>query len=212
MYLYHRLLEYNQLFNVTLWDSHRAKLFISSTNPSDIFLFIMAVFMLVIIVLGFGFYLWFFFTSSEHSQVRLLIILNVYLSIGCMEGSIVAFIKILASGLGYPENSMEHILVGFNMVAMVVIYLLISLATFLNQFKPEVYLELSVAWRHWVALPTLLLFCVIIEAFILYHCSSTLENECVKITIRRFVLHFGHGGGDQNPLQVQGEGRGPPEL
>ena len=107
---------------------------------------------------------------------------------------------------------MEHILVGFNMVAMVVIYLLISLATFLNQFKPEVYLELSVAWRHWVALPTLLLFCVIIEAFILYHCSSTLENECVKITIRRFVLHFGHGGGDQNPLQVQGEGRGPPEL
>ena len=103
MYLYHRLLEYNQLFNVTLWDSHRAKLFISSTNPSDIFLFIMAVFMLVIIVLGFGFYLWFFFTSSEHSQVRLLIILNVYLSIGCMEGSIVAFIKILASGLpGLP--------------------------------------------------------------------------------------------------------------
>ena len=110
MLLYHRLLENNQLFNVTLWDSNRAKLFLSSTNPGDMFLLMLAVCLLAIIVLGFGFYLWFFFTSSEHSQVRLLNILNVYLSVGCISGSVTAFIKMLTSGLGYPDNSMERIL------------------------------------------------------------------------------------------------------
>ena len=98
------------------------------------------------------------------------------------------FIKILASGLGYPENGMEHIVVGFHLVVIAVTFLIISLATFLNQFKPEIYLDLSVAWRHSVALPTIGILCIIVEAFILYHCSSSLENECFKITIRRFVL------------------------
>ena len=188
MLLYHRLFENNQLFNVTFWDSNRAKLFLSSTNPSDMFLLMLAVCLLAVIVLGFGFYLWFFFNSSEHSQVRLLNILNVYLSIGCIGGSVVAFIKILASGLGYPENSTEHVVVGFHMVAITVTFLIISLATFLNQFKPEVYLDLSVAWRHSVALPTIGLFCIIVENFILYHCGYSSENGCFKTAIRRFVL------------------------
>ena len=188
MFLYYRLFEKNQLFNVTLWYSNRAKLFFSSTNPGDMFLLMLAVCLLTVIVLGFGFYLWFFFTSSEHSQVRLLNILNVYLSIGCIGGSVVAFIKILASGLGYPENSIEHIVVGFHLVVIAVTFLIISLATFLNQFKPEIYLDLSVAWRHSVALPTIGILCIIVEAFILYHCGSSLETECFKITIRRFVL------------------------
>ena len=187
MLLYNRLMENSQLFNISLWDSNRAKLFFSGTSPVDTFLLMLAVFLLSIIVLGFGFYLWFFFTSSENSRVRLLNILNVYLSVGCIGGSTVAFIRIVASGLGYPENNMENIMV-FNMVSIAVLFLMISFATFLNQFKPEVYLDLSVAWRHSVTLPSILLFCIIIEAFILYHCSTTLDNECVKITIRRFVL------------------------
>ena len=188
MVFYHRLLENNQLFNVTIWDSNGAKLFFSSTDPGDIFLLMLAVCLLAIVVLGFGFYLWFFFTSSEHSQVRLLNILNVYLSVGCIGGSVVAFVKILVSGLGYPETNMDHMVVGFSMVAIAVTFLIISLATFLNQFKPEVYLDVSLAWRHSLALPTIGLFCIIVEAFIFYHCSSSLENECLKITIRRFVL------------------------
>ena len=74
------------------------------------------------------------------------------------------------------------------MVAVTAIFLLISLATFLNQFKPNIYLDLSLVWRHPVALPTIIIFCIIIEALILYHCHNSLENECVKLTIRRFVL------------------------
>ena len=176
----------------------------------------LAVCLLAIVVLGYGFYIWFFITSSEHSQVRLLNILNVYLSVGCISGSVTAFIKMLTSGLGYPDNSMERILgkpnkifknqrtltseriflnnflwlhlVGFNMVAITATFLLISLATFLNQFMPKIYLDLSLLWRHSVALPTIITFCIIIEALILYHCHNSLENECFKITIRRFVL------------------------
>ena len=187
MLLYNRLMENSQLFNISLWDSNRAKLFFSGTSPVDTFLLMLAVFLLSIIVLGFGFYLWFFFTSSENSRVRLLNILNVYLSVGCIGGSTVAFIRIVASGLGYPENNMENIMV-FNMVSIAVLFLMISFATFLNQFKPEVYLDLSVAWRHWVALPIMVLFCIIMEAFILYYCSASPENECFKITIRKFAL------------------------
>ena len=74
------------------------------------------------------------------------------------------------------------------MVAVLAISLLISLATFLNQFKPEIYLDLSLVWKQCVMLPTIIIFCIFIEALILYHCHNSLENECVKLTIRRFVL------------------------
>ena len=110
MSLLNRLNENHQLFNITLWDSNRAQLFITSPHPGPIILLMLAVCLLMIIVLGFGFYLWFFFTSSEHSQVRLLNMLNVYLSVGCICGSVTAFIKMLTSGLGYPDNSMERII------------------------------------------------------------------------------------------------------
>ena len=110
--------EYHQLFNFSLWDSNREMLFSSSPNPGDIFLFMLAILLLVIALLGFGFYIWFFFTSSEHSQVRLLNILHVYFSIGCIGGSVTTFGTMLASGLGYSDTSAEHILVGFHMVVI----------------------------------------------------------------------------------------------
>ena len=188
MFLYDRLSENIQLFNVSLWDSNRAKLFISSTNPYNIFLLMLAVCLLAIVVLGFGFYLWFFITGSEHSQVRLINILNVYLSVVCIGGGITTFIRMVNTGLGYQVTSIEHIMVGFHIAAITVTLLLISLATLLNQFKPEFYLELSVVWRHSVAVPTMLLFFILMEVFILYHCSiSSMEIECTKTTIRTFL-------------------------
>ena len=76
------------------------------------------------------------------------------------------------------------------MVDITATFLLISLATFLNQFLPKIYLDLSLLlWRHSVALPTIITFCIIVEALILYHCHhNSFENECFKITIRRFLL------------------------
>lgn len=161
---------------------------ISSSNPGNIFVFILAVCLLAIVLLCFGFFIWFFVTSSEHSQVRLLNILNVYLSVGCIGGSIIIFIIMLASGLGYHDTNIERILVGFHMVAISVTFLLISLATLLKQFKPEVYLDLSVAWMHTVALPTMIIFCISVDASIFYHCHISLENECMKKTVRTFLL------------------------
>ena len=188
MLLSDRLEEYHQLFDISLWDSNRDKVFNSSPNPGHIFLFMLAIFLLAIVVIGFGFYLWFFVTSSDHTEVRLLNILNAYLSVGCIGGSVTAFFTMLRSGLGYPESSLEHILVGFHMVAMTALFLLISIATLINQFKPKVYLDLSVAWKHSMALPIILLFCIIIDALIVYYCCLSLENECIKIKIRKFVL------------------------
>ena len=188
MLLYDRLVENNWLFNASLWDSNRSQLFISGPSPGHIFLLMLAFFLLAIVVLGFGFYLWFFITSNEHTQVRLLNILNVYFSVICIGGGITTFTRIVTSGLGNPVTSMEHILVGFHMGAISATLFLISLATFLKQLKPEVYLELSVAWRHSVALPTMLLFFVTVASLIFYHCHVSLEDECTKITIRRCVL------------------------
>ena len=188
MLLYDRLVVSHWLSNNSIWDSTGAQLFNSSpNNPGQVLLFMLAVCLLAIVVLGFGFYLWFFFTSSEHSQVRLLNILNVYLSAICIGGGITCFIRTVTSGLGHPVTSMERIMVGFSMGAMTLTLLLISLATFLNQFKPEIYLELSVVWRHSVALMTMLFLIVIVDAFIFYHCQTSPENECTKMTIRRFV-------------------------
>ena len=110
MLLLNRLYENHQLFNISLWDTNRVQLFITSPHPVHIILFVFAVFLLTINVLGYGFYIWFFITSSEHTQVRLINILNVYLSVGCISGSVTAFTKMLSSGLGYPDNSMETIL------------------------------------------------------------------------------------------------------
>ena len=188
MLLYDRLVDYDQLFNISLWESTRAKLLISSSNPGHIFLFMLAVCLMAIVVLGFGFYLWFFITSSEHSQVRLLNILNVYLSVIGIGGSVTALIIMLTSGQGYPINNVVSLLAGFHLVALTATFLLISLATFLNQFKPNLYLDLSVAWRHSVAIPAMILFCIIVDGIIFLHCYVSQENECMKITVRRFFL------------------------
>ena len=97
--LFDRVDEYHQLFNFSLWDFNSDKHFSSSPSYGNIFLFMLAVCLLAIAVLGFGFYIWFFITSSEHSQVRLLNILHVYFSLGCIRGSVTAFGTLLASGL-----------------------------------------------------------------------------------------------------------------
>ena len=196
MLLTERLMENRWLFNISLWDSNRAKLFISSPHPGHLLLFLLAVCLLVIVVLGFGFYLWFYITSSEHSHVRLLNILNVYLSVGCIGLSILGFTVMLKSGLGYQDKDntlgyLQHTLVGFHIVAIALTFLFISIATFLNQFQPKVYLDISVAWRHFVAIPTMLFFCIITQTYIILwvkHCCISSDHECIKITGRKVFL------------------------
>ena len=183
-----RLEENHWLFNISLWDSNRAELFSSSPHPGHIPLFMLAVCLLVIVVLGFGFYLWFFITSSEHSHVRLLNILNVYLSGGCIGASILGFTVMITSGLGYQDNPLVYLqltLVRFHVVAITLTFLLISMATFLNQFQPKVYLDISVAWKHYVSLPAMLLFCIITQTYIILwvkHCCISSDHECIRIT------------------------------
>ena len=88
----------------------------------------------------------------------------------------------------HQVNTLENILVGFHMVCLAHIFLLISFATFLNQFFPKVYLDFSVAWRHFVALPTILLVSFTTEAFIFNYCCISTDHECTKKTLRRFVV------------------------
>ena len=192
MLLSDRLMENRWLFNISLWDSNRAELFISSPHPGPILLFILAVCLLVIAVLGFGFYIWFFITSSEHSHVRLLNILNVYLSVACIGCSILGFTVMLTSDMGTSDLIyIQHILVGFHIVAITLTFLFISVATFLNNFQPKVYLDLSVAWRHYVAIPTMLLLCILTQTLIILwvkHCCNPTDHECFKITGRKVFL------------------------
>ena len=188
MLLFDRVEEYHELFNISLWDFNRENVLWSSPNSGNICLFMLAFCLLAIALFGYGFYIWFFVTSSEQSQVRLLNILNFYFSFGCIGASVTAFGTMLVTGLGYHDTNPELILVGIHLLAIMMSLLLISLATLLKQFKPEVYLDLSMAWRHYVALPTMLVVCISVVASVFYHCHNSLENECMKNTGRRFFI------------------------
>ena len=58
-------------------------------------------------------------------------------------------------------------------------------------FQPKVYLDISVAWRHYFALPTMLLFCIIMHTCLILwvkNCCISLDHECIKITGRTVFL------------------------
>ena len=69
-----------KLFNISLLESNNDRIY-NITNPVETILLTALGFCLMTEnILGSGFYLWFFKTSSEQSQCRLLNILNCYLS------------------------------------------------------------------------------------------------------------------------------------
>ena len=119
----------------------------------ELFYQTLRILLLVTAVIGYGFYLWFLFCSKDQTQQRLLNILNGYLSVACLGFCPFAYsYEYVNEGLVlfYVRSGIPFI------IAITTSFLLISFSTILNHFKPDMYLDLSLTWRHKIAVPTMI--------------------------------------------------------
>ena len=148
----------------------------------DTFIIILRILLVVIAALGFSFYLWFLSISDEQSQNRILNILHGYLAVACL-GLCPELIIVPYVNEQLYEFSIR--IASFIIIAITLIFLLISVATILMHFRPGVYLELS--WNHKIAAPTLLVFFIITEQLLNFSCPRDFA-ECEVSNVRRFLM------------------------
>ena len=133
---------------------------------------------------GFGFYLWFLYSSNDQFQGRLLNILNGYLSVACMGFCPFAYIH------GNLNNELQLICLRTGapfLIAIATTFLLLSFATILNHFKPGLYLELSLKWKHKIAVPNMIVFCILVDQFMNLHCPEDFL-KCEVTNLTRFLF------------------------
>ena len=185
-----------QAFNLSMWISPAANLSDWSNSQSifdqagPVFLLILRIFLVTVALLGFGLYLWFMKISNDHAQCRLLNILNGYLSVTCMGLSPTLLLHTV-----YSEQYNQTFvgISGTFIIAVTFIFLLISVATILNHFKPSLYLDLSLSWRHKIAIPCLLFSSIMTENLANFSCEEKLI-KCEVTRIRTFVMIPGCAG------------------
>ena len=138
-------------------------------------------------LLGFGLYLWYLKSSDEHTQSRLLNILNGYLSLTCIGFS-------LTLSTIYSLRLSQDVLIfigveigGVHIIAVATTFLLISWATILNHFNPGLYLDISVSWSHKVAIPAFIFAFILVEQALYFSCQDTFP-ECNMLRVRTFVM------------------------
>lgn len=147
-------------------------------------LHILRLLLLVTAYVGFSFYLWFLYSSNDQTQRRLLNILNGYLSVACMGFCPFAYIY------DYLNFELQLICIRAGapfLIAISTIFLLLSFATILNHFKPDMYLEMSLSWKHKIAVPIIIGFCFLLEKLMNYPCSENFL-KCEVPNLRRFLI------------------------
>ena len=133
---------------------------------------------------GFVFYLWFLYNSNDQTQRRLLNILNGYLSVACMGFCPFAYIY------DHVDYELQLICIRAGapfLIAISTIFLLLSFATILNHFKPDMYLEMSLTWKHKIAVPLIIIFCFLLEKLMNYPCPENFL-KCEVPNLRRFII------------------------
>ena len=138
-------------------------------------------------LLGFGLYIWYLKSSDDQTQSRLLNILNGYLSLTCIGFSLTLFAVYDLLQLFQPKNG-TFIAVemgGVHIIGISSIFLLISWATILNHFKPDLYLNISVSWSHKVAIPSLIIAFILTERALYFSCT---DKSCKMFRIRTFAM------------------------
>ena len=182
--------------DLNLWESKIAAIneFILSysfetTAPPIMILSFFGLFLVISSQLGFGFFLWHLKNSNEHTQSRLLNILNGYFSAVCMTSSPAVFntflqasiIRVLSNNeLKKNEYFLMSVRVVFtHLIAVSVLFLLISCATVLNHFKPGLYLDVSLNWRHKIAIPVMIISFILTEQS--FHASCDHWDTIFKV-------------------------------
>ena len=160
---------------------------LESNDVWTVFILILRVSMTITACLGFGLYLWYLKTSGDQSQSRLLNILNGYLSLTCIGFSLI----LLANYIAQPEED-EPYLIFYRIAAVFVIavstiFVFISLATILNHFMPGLYLDISVSWRHEIAIPLLIFLFILAEQTLYFSCPEKFL-QCEVFRLRTFVM------------------------
>ena len=157
------------MIDSSLWESRSTAVmeiirYYSIDTKEFVLIFLLGFLLMLSALLGYGFYLWHLRSSNEHSQSRLLNILNGYLSAACMTCSPSMLNMVLTLYL-YKEFSNKEIenakmsatrVSATHVIAISVLFLLISIATVLNHFKPGLYLDISLSWCHKIAIPLII--------------------------------------------------------
>ena len=194
-------------FKANIWISRSTAFndLMQSSNVEEKDIVIICVFglsMVMLALIGFGFYLWNLKSSDEHTQSRLLNILHGYLSVACLGCSPAVFNFMLQlkvqrpyTVLSYSEPSENKLFfwsvrVTFvHFIAISVLFLLISLATVMNHFKPGLYLDISLAWRHKIAIPFLLILFTLTEITFQSSCNHLNRVfKCEAVKTRTLVI------------------------
>ena len=161
----------------------------------SLIIYVLGVILVIAALLGFSFYLWYLKNNNGQTHSRLLNVLNGYFSMSCMSGSLAIFYSLQLSlqldhGLHQQEAYQWSVRVsGAHLIAISITFLLISVATILNHFKPNIYLEISVAWSHKVAIPALLCSFLLIDQVTHMSCDQTKKYiECRVDLVRKMVM------------------------
>ena len=174
---------------------------LGSIEWGPIIIIALALGFLIISELGFSFYLWYLSCNPDHDQRRLLNILYGYLSLVCLGAGLAMMTVIIL--LTLPQEYRTYVgqinvRVGLTLFsALYVTFLLISFASLLSHFKPNLYLELSLRWRNKIAMPILLLIAISIENMMRLPCvRSDDASQCeaskmrVRVTIPATIVSF----------------------
>ena len=178
---------FSQVYDYSIFDNilqEFAKTALVLHLNGEVLYSILRLLLFIIIFLGFGFYLWFLSNSDDQTQNRLLNILYGYLAVACMGFSPMIFITYHANDdllkLCFRIGSQF-------MMAISTSFLLISFATILNHFKPDLYLDLSLEWKHKIAVPTMIIFCILIEHLLNLPCPEDFV-KCQVSNMRKFFM------------------------
>mgnify|MGYP001213094719 FL=1 len=114
----------------------------SALPPGSVLLLVLGASLVITALLGFSFYLWYLRCNQDPTQPRLLNILNGYFSIFCMTGSVALYYSFGLTLQFSQEDDQEDgyqrsiRVSGVNLIALSLIFLLISVATITRHFRP----------------------------------------------------------------------------
>ena len=140
---------------------------------------------MIISCFGYSFYIWYLSSSQDHVQNSLLNNLYGYMSLVCMGGGLTAITVIIL--LAFPEGDQKYVWqlnvrAGVSFVsALDIIFLLITFASALRNFRPSLYLDISLRWRNKVAMPVLVLIVIFVENMLRLACDgseNTSQSQC----------------------------------
>lgn len=129
-------------------------------------------------VLGYGVYIW-YLTTSEANTSRLLNNLYGHLAVVGSLASLILWVEVVTlATLMDAEDRLPFAIISHAIaILFIIIIFQISLATVLNHFKPQIYLEASVQWNNILAFFINMVTALLDLSWTIYSCGKDC-NDC----------------------------------